>query len=456
MKPDLSYPELLVVEDDADIREQMKWALMSEYRLLEAGDRASAVGIMRAERPPLVTLDLGLPPKPEGTGEGMAALEELLAIDPLAKIIVITGNGDRSSALKAVALGAYDFIQKPVQLDILKVILQRARYLSGIERENRALLEQASTDAFHELLGSSLPMQKVFETVRRVSVSDIPVLIAGPSGSGKELVARAIHRQSERRNGPFVAINCGAIPESLLESELFGHEKGAFTGAHVQRRGRIEAAAGGTLFLDEIGELSPALQVKLLRFLQEHQIERVGGRETISVDTRILAATNIDLQKSMSEGRFREDLYYRLCGVILTLPPLREREGDVELLATAFLKRYVDEQKKKIRGFTKQALEGIKRYSWPGNVRQLKHCVERAVIMAQGTMITWEDLALPGERAGTEPSSLKKVREEAEKTLIQQVLAKHNGNITKTATELGISRPTLHDLLAKYDLHRKP
>ncbi len=456
MKPGPVSPGLLIVEDDAEIREQMKWALMSEYHILEAGDRVSAVNIVLAKHPQLVTLDLGLPPHPDEAGEGCATLEELLAIDPLIKIIVVTGNSERSNALKAIGLGAYDFIHKPVQLDILRVILQRASYLSNIERENRNLLEQEPACAFQGILGSSPVMQKVFDTVRRVASSDIPVLINGPSGSGKELVARAIHRQSQRRAGPFVAINCGAIPESLLESELFGHEKGAFTGAHAQRKGRIEAAEGGTLFLDEIGDLSAALQVKLLRFLQEHQLERVGGRETISVDTRVIAATNIDLQKSISEGRFREDLYYRLCGVILTLPPLREREGDVELLASAFLKQYADEHKKKIRGFTRQALEGIKRYSWPGNVRQLEYCVQRAVIMAQGAMITWEELALPSEPAGTEPSSLKKVREEAEKTLIRQTLAKHNGNITKTATELGISRPTLHGLLAKYALNRKP
>jgi two-component system NtrC family response regulator len=453
-KPDLSHPGLLIVEDDPEIREQMKWALMPTYQIFEAEDRASAVDIVRAERPPLVAMDLGLPPHPDEVGEGLAALDEMLAIDPLTKIIVVTGNSERSSALKAVELGAYDFIHKPVQLDILKVVLQRAWYLSGIERENRTLVERASTHKFHDILGSSPPMQKVFEIVRRVSASDIPVLIAGPSGSGKELVARAIHRQSERHDGPFVAINCGAIPESLLESELFGHEKGAFTGAHVQRKGRIESAEGGTLFLDEIGELSAALQVKLLRFLQEHQIERVGGRETIQVDTRVLAATNIDLQKSIREGRFREDLYYRVCGVSITLPPLREREGDVELLATAFLKRYADEHKKKIRGFTRKASEAMKQYSWPGNVRQLQHCIQRAVIMAQGAMITWEDLGLPCESAGTELSSLKKVREEAEKTLIRQVLAKHNGNISKTATELGISRPTLHGLIAKYSLKK--
>jgi two-component system NtrC family response regulator len=453
-KPDLSHPGLLIVEDDPEIREQMKWALMPTYQIFEAKDRASAVDIVRAERPLLVAMDLGLPPHPDEVSEGLAALDEMLAIDPLAKIIVVTGNSERSSALKAVALGAYDFIQKPVQLDVLKVVLQRAWHLSSIERENRMLLERASTDAFYDILGSSPPMQKVFEIVRRVSASDIPVLIAGPSGSGKELVAKAIHRQSERRNGPFVAINCGAIPESLLESELFGHEKGAFTGAHVQRKGRIEAAEGGTLFLDEIGELSAALQVKLLRFLQERQLERVGGREAISVDARVLAATNIDLQKSIGDGRFREDLYYRVCGVSITLPPLREREGDVELLATAFLKRYADEHKKAIRGFTRQASEAMKQYSWPGNVRQLQHCIQRAVIMAQGAMITWEDLGLPCEPAGTELSSLKKVREEAEKTLIRQALAKHNGNITKTATELGISRPTLHDLIAKYSLKK--
>ena len=448
----LLWPRLLIIEDDTEIREQMKWGLAANYDIYEAGDRAAALDIVRREHPTVITLDLGLPPHQDEACEGLAVLGEMLVVEPLSKIIVVTGNDERAHALDAIGLGAYDFIQKPVQLDVLRLILQRASYLHNVERERKELLAQTASEAFHDILGSSPPMQKVFEAVRQVAASEIAVLISGPSGSGKELIARAIHRQSERRRGPFVAINCGAIPDTLIESELFGHEKGAFTGAHLQRKGRIEAAQRGTLFLDEIGELSSMLQVKLLRFLQEHQLERIGGRETISVDTRVLAATNVDLQKSIGEGRFREDLYYRLCGVVVTLPPLREREGDIELLALTFLKRYADEHKKKTQGFTRQALEGLRRSPWPGNVRELEHCVERAVIMARGRMISLEDLGLPDEARGAEQASLKQVREEAEKKLIRQVLARHQGNISKAAGDLGISRPTLYELLDKYSL----
>ncbi len=452
MKAGQLLPRLLIVEDDTEIREQMKWGLAANYEIYEAGDRAAALDVVRRDHPTVITLDLGLPPHQDDACEGLAVLEEILAVDPLSKIIVVTGNDERTHALDAIGLGAYDFIQKPVQLDLLRVILQRASYLYNVERERKELLAPTASDAFHDILGSSPPMRKVFEAVRQVAASEIAVLITGPSGSGKELVARAIHRQSERRRGSFVAINCGAIPDTLLESELFGHEKGAFTGAHLQRKGRIDAAEGGTLFLDEIGEISPMLQVKLLRFLQEHQLERIGGRETISIDTRVLAASNVDLQKSIGEGRFREDLYYRLCGVVVTLPPLRDREGDIELLALTFLKRYADEHKKKTHGFTRQALEGLRRYPWPGNVRELEHCVQRAVIMGRGKMTSLEDLGLPEDAQGANQASLKGVREEAERKLIRQVLARHQGNISKAAADLGISRPTLYDLLARYSI----
>src|SRR6476659_2936668 len=332
-------PSVLIVDDDAEIREQLKWALAKEYSVVEAEDRSTAVSQATAEHPALVTLDLGLPGDVDGATEGLAALEEILALNRLTKIVVMTGNSDRTNAVKAVQLGAYDYVHKPVQLDVLKVILQRATYLLELDRENQALQQEQKHEGFGDMLGVSPPMQRIFTIVRRSAASDVSVLITGESGTGKGMVARAIHRYSSRQAGPFVAINCGAIPENLLESELFGHEKGSFTGAHMQRKGRIEAAAGGTLFLDEIGELPTLLQVKLLRFLQEQRIERVGGREEIAVDTRVLAATNIDLRKAIAEGGFREDLYYRLAVVIISLPALREREEDIRLLAEDILKR---------------------------------------------------------------------------------------------------------------------
>ena len=325
-------PTLLLVDDDPEIREQMKWALASDYELLEASDRPSALGYVRQAMPQIILLDLGLPPDTDGASEGLAVLRESLQLNPLAKVIVLTGNSDRANAIAAIESGGYDFIEKPVQLDVLKVVLQRAAYLFNLEQENRSLQEQAGQagqNEFEGLLGNSRHMQQVFHSIRRVGSSDVPVLITGESGTGKELVAQAIHRQSARRSGAFVAINCGAIPETLLESELFGYEKGAFTGAIQQRKGRIESARAGTLFLDEIGDIPLGLQVKLLRFLQNHEIQRLGGKETIVVDVRILAATNIDLQKAINEGRFREDLYYRLCVVTIPVPPLRERGSDI-------------------------------------------------------------------------------------------------------------------------------
>lgn len=452
---DTIHTKLLIVEDDAEIREQMKWALASEYMVLEAENRPAAVALLQRERPFLVTLDLGLPPHVDDASEGIATLEEFLAVDPMTKVIVITGNSDRVYALKAVALGAYDYIQKPIQLDVLKVVLQRAAYLSHVERENQASREREAEKAFGEILGTSVPIQRVFETIRRVSDSDIPVLIVGQSGTGKELVARAIHRQSARKNGPFVVINCGAIPENLLESELFGHEKGAFTGAHLQRKGRIETAQGGTLFLDEIGELPLALQVKLLRFLQEHQIERVGGREAINVDARVIAATNANLQKAMAEGRFREDLYYRLCGVTVAVPPLRERGGDIELLARSFIQRFAHENSKKITGLTPQALRALQTYGWPGNVRELENRIKRAVIMAKAPKLTPADLELDLRHTKYEGQGLKEARELIEKDLVKGALTRSKGNISKAAADLGISRPTLYELMERLGIGKE-
>ena len=445
-------PTLLIVEDDEDLRLQLRWALAPEYEVYEAGDRAAALEVIRTANVGLVMLDLGLPPDADGASEGLKALEDMMTINHSLKIIMVTGNSDRANAIKAVELGAYDFLEKPVELEVLKVVLQRAYYLVKVERENQELRSQNSAEGYDVIIGSSAPMQKVFEIIRRVAKSDISVLIVGESGTGKELIAGALHRQGDRADGPFVAINCGAIPEMLLESELFGHEKGAFTGAHARRKGRIESAHGGTLFLDEIGELYPALQVKLLRVLQERCIERVGGRETIAVDARVVAATNIDLQLAMAEGRFREDLYYRLNTITVSVPPLRDRGADILMLAERFLRNIATGAKKKLPGFTKEAKMSIDRYNWPGNVRELENRIKRAVAMSDGPKVTPEDLQLEGALGNFTGNTLRQAREAVEKELIQRTLEKTRGNITRAAVELGVSRPTLHEMISRYAL----
>ncbi len=446
------HPTLLLIEDDEDLRQQMKWALSADYELREAEDRTTAIHIVKNEPVHLAILDLGLPPRPNEAVEGLTALEDMLSINRDLKVIMATGNTDRSNALRAIQLGAYDFLEKPIDLDVLKVVLQRANYLLRLERENRNLRKQEDKTDFETLIGTSTPMQKVFDVVRRVAKSDISVLIIGESGTGKELIARALHHQSDRARGAFVAINCGAIPENLLESELFGHEKGAFTGAHTRRKGRIESAHKGTLFLDEIGELPTSLQVKLLRVLQERCIERVGGRESIEIDARIVAATNVDLERAMSQGQFREDLYYRLNTVTIPVPPLKDRGGDIILLAERFLARIADEAGKKFAGFTKEAKISIERYHWPGNVRELENRIKRAVAMADGNRITSEDMELDAPNMGYTGRTLKDAREAVERELIQRTLEKTGGNITRAASELGVSRPTLHELITRYAL----
>ena len=451
-----TQPVLLLVDDDAEIRDQMKWALASDYQLLEASDRSTALTHVRQATPRLILLDLGLPPDTEGASEGLAILREALQLNPTAKVIVVTGNSDRTKAVAAIESGAYDFIEKPVQLDVLKVVLQRAVYLSNLEQEHRVLGEQAGQTEFEGLVGSSARIQDVFRMIRRVGPSDVPVLITGESGTGTDLVARAIHRQSARKGEPFVAINCGAIPETLLESELFGYEKGAFTGATQQRKGRIESAQGGTLFLDEIGDIPLGLQVKLLRFLQDHEIQRLGAKETIAVDARILAATNIDLQKAISEGRFREDLYYRLCVVTIAVPSLSERGSDVALLARTFLMKYAEEQKKPLKGFTPEAIEALTAHHWPGNVRELENKVKRAVVMAEGRYVTPANLELRGAFSPEgDASTLRASRESREKDLVRLAMEKAEWNVSRAAVDLGISRPTLYQLLARYGL-KKP
>jgi|SoiMetStandDraft_5_1073268.scaffolds.fasta_scaffold02556_3 two-component system, NtrC family, response regulator len=449
-----TLPTLLLVDDDPEIREQMKWALASDYELLEASDRPSALRSVRQAMPHIILLDLGLPPDTDGASEGLAVLREALQINPLIKVIVLTGNSDRANAIAAIQSGGYDFIEKPVQLDVLKIVLQRAAYLSNLEQENRSFQQQTGLKEAVGLMGNSRPMQEVFRNIRLVGTSDVPVLITGESGTGKELVARAIHGQSARTSGAFVAINCGAIPDTLLESELFGYEKGAFTGAVQQRKGRIESARGGTLFLDEIGDIPLALQVKLLRFLQNHEIQRLGGKETIVVDARILAATNIDLQKAMNEGRFREDLYYRLCVVTIDVPPLRERGSDISLLARTFLVRASDELKKPLKGFTPQAIDALMSHGWPGNVRELENRLKRAVVMAEGWYVTPENLELQTTVSPVDASTLKSSRDHHEKELVRLAMEKAEGNVTRAASYLGVSRPTVYQLLARYGLKK--
>jgi two-component system NtrC family response regulator len=448
--------KLLIVEDDEEVRTQMKWALAGDYQVLVAEDRMAALEIFRVEKPAVVTLDLGLPPHPAGVEEGFAALAEMLTLDPQSKIIVITGRGEKENALKAIGQGAFDFLVKPIDLNDLKVLLKRGFYLSSLEREHRQLQSRLFSEGFEGMIGRSPKMQEAYQTIRKVAASEVPVLIVGESGTGKELAARAIHQRSPRKEGPFVVINCGAIPETLLESELFGHEKGSYTGAHIQRRGRIELSQGGTLFLDEVGELPLSLQVKLLRFLQEKTIERIGGRQTIQVDTRIIAATNRDLREEMRTGKFREDLYFRLAVLTIQLPPLRERGEDIILLAQAFLDRFAMANQKKIKGFTPEALQALQGYAWPGNIRELENRVKRATIMAEGSRVTAEDLELRTNGATDSAGRLKEARAKLEKKMIQEAIWKNRGNITQAAKELGVSRPTLYELMAKFNLIRDP
>jgi len=447
-------PLLLIVDDDEEIRSQMKWALAQDYEVVLAEDRTSALEVFRSKRPMVVLLDLGLPPQPGDPEEGIKTLAEILKLDSLTKVIIVSGQAEHDNALRAVGEGAYDFLSKPAQMEDLKLILKRCFHVAQLERDYRRIRQTVEADAFEGMLGTSPPMQEVFAAIRKVATTDAPVLILGESGTGKELAARAVHRRSMRQSGPFVAINCGAIPENLLESELFGHEKGSFTGAHAQRAGRIEHAAGGTLFLDEIGELPPPLQVKLLRFLQEQTIERVGGRKEIHVDARVIAATNADLKVGMEEGKFREDLYYRLAVVVVKLPPLRERGGDVPLLAKAFLKRFAAQNGKEALVFDEQGTRALTSYAWPGNVRELENRIKRGVIMAEGSRLTAADLELGAPTSIAAPNTLKEAREALERNLILEALKRHSGKIAPAANDLGVSRPTLYELMEKLGIKR--
>ncbi len=446
-------PQILIVDDDEDIRSQLRWALSAEFEVTESEDRSSAMKAFIEKKPEVVLVDLGLPPHPGTPQEGIALIGEILSSDSATRVVVISGQGEKENALRAVGEGAYDFFCKPVNVEELKTIIGRAFHVGRLEREYQAMQRQFETEGFEGMLGKSPAVKQVFTTVRKLDATDAPVLVLGESGTGKEVVALTIHRRSRRAKGPFVAINCGAIPETLIEAELFGHERGAFTGAHMQRPGRIETAEGGTLFLDEIGELPLALQVKLLRFLQEQQIERIGGRKQIRVDTRVIAATNVDLEKAMGEGKFREDLFYRLAVVIIKLPPLRERETDVLVLAEAFLKRYASEQGKGRLRFSKEALLALQEYPWPGNVRELENRVKRAVIMSDDARVTPENLSLSAGSTGA-GLNLREARDQLEREMLTKALRKHRGKISPAAAELGISRPTFYEMMEKLGIQK--
>lgn len=448
-------PKLLIVEDDPGLQAQLKWAY-PDFEVIVVGDRAAALTALRANEPPVVTLDLGLPPDPDGTREGFAVLDEIMALKPDTKVIVASGHGARESALTAIERGAYDFYQKPVDIEALGLIVRRALQLHRIEAENRQLASRAGSD--NRVLGNMITaapeMIRVARTIERVANTGVSVMLLGASGTGKELLARGLHDASDRRAGTFVAINCAAIPENLLESELFGHEKGAFTGAVKTTEGKIEQAHGGTLFLDEVGDIPLPLQVKLLRFLQERVIERVGSRQSIAVDTRIVCATHQDLEAMIANGQFREDLFYRLAEIVVKIPSLAERPGDAALLAKAFLARFAKEMNPAVKGFAADALSAIDAWSWPGNVRELENRVKRAVIMTDDKLIGAEDLDLLAADAGeVAPLNLKSAREAADRKVIRHALARSEGNISSTAKLLGISRPTLYDLLKQYELH---
>ncbi|MFL6724419.1 MAG: PEP-CTERM-box response regulator transcription factor [Sphingomicrobium sp.] len=449
-------PVLLIVEDDEGLQRQLKWAYEG-FRVVSATDRSQAIEMMRLHEPTVVTLDLGLPPDPDGTTEGFATLTEILSLKPGTKVIVASGHGARESALKAIALGAYDFYRKPVDIDELGLIVGRAFHLHEIEEENRRLeAAGGSATAMGTLLTGSPEMVKVVRTIERVASADVSVMLLGASGTVKELLARDFHEKSPRGKGEFVAINCAAIPENLLEAELFGYERGAFTGAVKTTPGKIELAQGGTLFLDEVGDIPLPLQVKLLRFLQERVIERIGGRAPIAVDTRIVCATHQDLDAMISDGRFRDDLYYRLAEIVVKIPSLAERPGDAVMLARNFVSRFAREMNPKVQGLSADAADAIDSHGWPGNVRELENRIKRAVIMADGKQVTAADLDLPGSRSGDAaplPINLRAAREVADRRAIRQALTRTENNISGAAKLLGISRPTLYDLMKQYQLN---
>jgi two-component system, NtrC family, response regulator len=452
----VSKPKLMIVEDDEGLQRQLRWAY-EDYEVIVAGDRTTAIDLLRAEEPAVITLDLGLPPDPDGTSEGFAALEQILALKPDAKVIVASGHGARESAMRAIASGAYDFYQKPVDIDELGHIVKRAFHLQAIEHDNARLasVSPGSVTVLGGLITAAPEMLKVASTIERVAKADVTVLLLGASGTGKELLARGLHETSNRARGPFIAINCAAIPETLLEAELFGFEKGAFTGAIKTTEGKIEQAEGGTLFLDEVGDIPLPLQVKLLRFLQERVVERIGGRKPIPVSTRIVCATHQNLDTMKADGSFREDLYYRLAEIVVRIPTLSERPGDAGLLARHLATKFATSMNPNVKGLAPDALAAIDRWDWPGNVRELENRMKRAVIMAEGRLITARDLDLPSEADVDDTAdviNLKSVRETADRKAIRRAISRTEGNISNAAKMLGVSRPTLYDLLKQYGL----
>jgi two-component system, NtrC family, response regulator len=442
---------LLVVEDDKGLQSQLRWAF-DDFEVAISGDRTEALNTFRRIQPGVVLLDLGLPPDPGGVTEGLATLSEILSLAPETKVIIVTGDNDRTNAVRAIAMGAYDFHQKPADPELLSLLVKRAQHVYELERENRRLQKTDDNMPLRGIITASPEMLKVCRTIEKIAPSDITTLLLGASGTGKERCAQALHELSSRAEGPLIAINCAAIPENLLESELFGYEKGAFTGAAKTTPGKIEYADGGTLFLDEIGDLPMELQAKLLRFLQERVVERIGGRKEISVDVRILCATHQDLSSLIEKQQFREDLYYRISEIIIEIPPLAEREGDVLVLAKSFLIKLAEEYNSKVKDFSADAIAALEAYDWPGNVRELESKIKRSVIMADGAQITAEDLELGTNDAEPLPLNLKEVREDAERRAIVRAMSHCNQSITDAANVLGITRPTLYNLLEKLEI----
>ncbi|MEJ2576128.1 MAG: PEP-CTERM-box response regulator transcription factor [Gammaproteobacteria bacterium] len=442
---------LLVVEDDPGLQSQLRWSF-EDFDVAVAEDATSAMAQLRRLEPAVITLDLGLPPDPGGVSEGFKLLEEILALAPETKVIVVTGHNDKMNAVRAIAMGAHDFFEKPIDPDLLNISVQRAARVHFLESENRRYQRAMGESPLEGLIASSPQMLKVCRTVEKLAPTDVSTLLLGESGTGKEVLVKALHSASGRANKKLVAINCAAIPEALLESELFGYERGAFTGATKTTPGKIEVANGGMLFLDEVGDLPLPLQAKLLRFLQERVIERIGGRSEIPVDVRVVCATHQDLPELIREGAFREDLYYRINEATISVPPLRERSGDAVLLARTFLERYAQQLKRPIKGFTPQALQAVEHHPWPGNVRELENRVKRAVIMADGTRVTEEDLELGEVRSDPEPFNLREVREQAESQAILRAMSHTHDNVSKTAELLGVTRPTLYNLMRKYGI----
>ena len=449
MKEDKKH--LLVVEDDKGLQNQLRWAFEG-YEVEISGDRTEAINQLRRVQPGVVLLDLGLPPDPGGVTEGLATLSEILSLAPETKVIVVTGDNERANAVKAIALGAYDFHQKPADPELLALLVDRAYHVYELERENRRLQQHDQNMPLRGIITASPQMLKVCRTIEKIAPSDITTLLLGASGTGKERCAQALHELSPRADQPLIAINCAAIPENLLESELFGYEKGAFTGAAKTTPGKIEYADKGTLFLDEIGDLPMELQAKLLRFLQERVVERIGGRKEIPVDVRIICATHQDLPRHIEDGRFREDLYYRISEIVLDIPPLKDRDGDVLVLAKSFLNTLSDEYNASAKEFSPDAVVAMESYEWPGNVRELESKIKRGVIMADGNHVTAEDLQLSEGNAEPLPLNLKEVREEAERKAVIRAMNHCNDNITDAANILGITRPTLYNLLERLGL----